>query len=449
MKNTLAVRVFGDLCRGVAFGGTIAVIQPAGGTVTMGAATPIAWTASNVAGNVKIQLIRPGGALVGQLAGNIAAGGSPWSWAVAAPAVVGETYKVRVRAMDGSAEGVSADFTVAAPSPAAAIHVTQPASTVKWHRNETCDITWTKSGAMPTAVKISLMDKNSASVFEEIVDGVANSGSFSWLVPADITLGDYRVRVLVKTTDIKDDSDTFSIAAAKISQDTAFSRSAPLPMTPDPYPDCDKYEEQPQITNWGSPRNHADLAIMAVYESRPKGLPQGAPSGSYAHVGYDHFLRPDTSVPAWTTFCYRSRVWVNMARYQNVERSKRRLVAAKLHLKQFNSLISGDSHASCAVGLAVFWPPGPTSGISRSRIKERAGSISGQRTIRWISPRSCGNGWMRPGPLRAPAQQRGGRLGAAGQDLLFLVSCNHDAVVQEDLIIWKPRPPGARQAARS
>jgi hypothetical protein len=360
MKKTLLFAALAAFAAGLAFGGTITVTQPAGGTVTMGAATPIVWTASNVAGNVKIQLIRTGGALVGQLAGNIAAGGSPWNWTVAAPAAVGEIYKIRVRAIDGSAQGESAAFTVAAPSPGASIQVSQPDSTSKWHKNETHAITWSKAGSMPNKVKISLMDKDSVSIVREIADNVDNSGSCPWLVPADVAFGDYRIRVLVKTTDIKDDSDTFHIAVPGFPHDMAQAKSAPLqatPVTEELYANCEKYEETPQIKNWGNPLDPPNMADVAMYISRPKGLPEGVPFGSYVHVGYDYFSYPGDYVPIWTTYCYRSRIWVNMVKYQGIERAGRRLVAAKLHLRQFHSLIVGDSHASCGIGLAALLAP--------------------------------------------------------------------------------------------
>ena len=95
-----------------AHGATITVSQPAGGNLTMGSTCPIAWAASGVTANVRINLIKPGGALVGLIVGNQALGSSPYSWTVGAPALAGEQYRVRVAASDGSAMGESAIFTV-------------------------------------------------------------------------------------------------------------------------------------------------------------------------------------------------------------------------------------------------------------------------------------------------------------------------------------------------
>ncbi len=73
MKKTLLFAALALFAAGLAFGGTITVSQPTAGDKVMGSSMQIAWTSSGVAGNFKIQLIRPGGALVGVLLNNIAA----------------------------------------------------------------------------------------------------------------------------------------------------------------------------------------------------------------------------------------------------------------------------------------------------------------------------------------------------------------------------------------
>jgi hypothetical protein len=97
-----------------AFAGTITVSRPVRGTLALGEVCAIHWTAQRVNDRVKIQLIQPGGALVGRLANRLAAGGSPFNWTVAAPAVSGGSYRVRVSAMDNSASGESEVFTISA-----------------------------------------------------------------------------------------------------------------------------------------------------------------------------------------------------------------------------------------------------------------------------------------------------------------------------------------------
>ena len=59
MKKALLFATLLLFAAGAAFGGTITVSQPAGGSFAMGAACPVHWTASGVSGNVKIQLDPP------------------------------------------------------------------------------------------------------------------------------------------------------------------------------------------------------------------------------------------------------------------------------------------------------------------------------------------------------------------------------------------------------
>lgn len=101
--------------------GNIAVTSPNGGeTLVLGKSWTITWTATNVAGKVKIQLIRPGGALVGGIERDIAPGNSSFLWTVGqtssgiAPA---GSYKVRVSVLDNSVLDASdAAFTIIADS---------------------------------------------------------------------------------------------------------------------------------------------------------------------------------------------------------------------------------------------------------------------------------------------------------------------------------------------
>jgi hypothetical protein len=260
-------------------------------------------------------------------------------------------YCIRVKVKTVSVMDDSDVFNIAGAA-AASITVTKPASPDKWNRNRTYAITWTKTGSMPNAVKISLMDKNSAAVVREIADGVANSGSYSWLVPADVAFGEYRVRVLVKTTQIQDDSDTFSIAVVPLPPGIkAVKQLALVPVTQG---DWTEYQRDAQITNWGNPLREEDWVLHDIYNARPKGYPPGAGVNEYAHVGYDYFSYPGTYGTGWTTYCCRSNVWFNMAGFEG---KSDKLISAKLHLKQVSSLITGDTHASCGTGWAVFLTP--------------------------------------------------------------------------------------------
>lgn len=112
MTRKLCFTVLALCSAGLACAGTITVSRPVRGTLALGDVCTIHWTVQRVNERVKIQLIQPGGALVGRLANRLAAGSSPFNWTVAAPAVAGGSYRVRVSAMDNSASGESEVFTI-------------------------------------------------------------------------------------------------------------------------------------------------------------------------------------------------------------------------------------------------------------------------------------------------------------------------------------------------
>ena len=194
MKNFIWLAITMFLAGAAIFGGTITVTQPAGGNVAMGGTCPIAWTASNVAANVKIQLVKPGDALVGMLANNLAAGGSPWNWAVASPAVIGQQYKIRVRAVDGSAEGESAVFTVvqgAEPVPGSISNVKLSGSS-PYCLGTNYTISWTVTG-VTQHLKLELM-KGGAVKSVIAPDMAPGTSSKDWTAAGAAAI-DYKVRV--------------------------------------------------------------------------------------------------------------------------------------------------------------------------------------------------------------------------------------------------------------
>jgi hypothetical protein len=105
---------------------------------------------------------------------------------------------------------------LAAIMSAQTITVTKPALNETWVKGQTYAITWTKSGDLPPGVKISLRDKDSLTVVQEIVDPAPNSGSFSWPVPAGVPDGQYRIRVKAKGVEVFGDSPVFKIAAVPL-----------------------------------------------------------------------------------------------------------------------------------------------------------------------------------------------------------------------------------------
>jgi hypothetical protein len=211
MKKTILLVFLAVLFVAMAHGGTITVTQPAGGNVLIGAALPIAWTASGVTGNVKIQLIRPGGALVGLLANNIAPGASPWSWTVAAPAVAGESYKVRVRTVDGTAEGESAEFTVTAGAGVVSLAIQTPNGGETWEYGSTQVITWTGSN-IPLLCHLYLLKNGQMLGLISDTGNGPNGGSQNWNVGnylggSPSSGGGYKVRIETPDGQYSDTSD--------------------------------------------------------------------------------------------------------------------------------------------------------------------------------------------------------------------------------------------------
>ncbi|MFH2108062.1 MAG: hypothetical protein ABII93_05275 [Chrysiogenia bacterium] len=170
---------------GMIHGATITVTQPDGSDVSMGSACQIKWTASNVNSNVKILLRRPGGALVGTIVNNLPVSPGLYSWTVAAPAVVGENYKIHVRATDGSAEGASAVFTVKAaapppppPPPSCTLKLDSPNGGESWVRGSEQTISWTSTN-LDGKVRLELV-RYQGPMLGIIAENLPASGSYQW-----------------------------------------------------------------------------------------------------------------------------------------------------------------------------------------------------------------------------------------------------------------------------
>lgn len=108
MKKTCLVTAAIVLTAWVSFGAELRLVAPNGGEeICLGRPFRIVWAASGVNEKVKLQLIRSGGALVGQIVANLNAGDLSFSWPLAGnynggTAPEGANYKIRLVAMDGS-----------------------------------------------------------------------------------------------------------------------------------------------------------------------------------------------------------------------------------------------------------------------------------------------------------------------------------------------------------
>lgn len=198
------------------FAGTITVTQPAGGSFAMGAICPIHWTAPGVNGNIKIQLINPGGGMIGPLAHGLPAGSSPWSWTVGGPAAAGQKYRIRVSA--GNIQGESAVFTVAAgaspppPGPAPTITVTGPNTPgLSLCLGGNSQITWTAPG-VTQKVRL-LLAKTNGAVLGKIAENLdAGASPYNWTNGAYIggtapAATDYKILVVTMDGAAQDASD--------------------------------------------------------------------------------------------------------------------------------------------------------------------------------------------------------------------------------------------------
>lgn len=239
---TLAVFIAGSL-----FGGTITVTQPAGGNMAMGAACPIAWTASGVTSNVRINLIAPGGAMVGMLIGNLIPGSSPYTWTVGAPAVAGQQYRIRVVAQDGSGMGESAVFTVTSgggdPGTPGSIADVQLSGTSPHRIGDSRTISWAAPG-VSTTLKLQLI-RSSGSIVGAIANSLpAGTTSHNW--PAGHYIGGtaepgekFRIRVSTTDNSLTAESQTFALSNSlqqNISMDIILPKSGQVFNVGDPLP---------------------------------------------------------------------------------------------------------------------------------------------------------------------------------------------------------------------
>jgi hypothetical protein len=218
MKKTLLFTALVIFAAALACGQTITVTQPGAESFALGDPCPIHWTASGVSSNVKILLRRPGGALVGTIANNLRVGSSPYAWTVASPAVAGETYKIHVRATDGSAEGESATFSVTgsggpgAPGTISNVHLNYTSP----HRiGDNRTISWSASG-VSQQLKLQLIHSGGGLVGNIVNSLAAGTSSYSW--PAGQFIGgtapvgeDYRIRVSTVDNALTANSPVFAL----------------------------------------------------------------------------------------------------------------------------------------------------------------------------------------------------------------------------------------------
>jgi hypothetical protein len=337
-------------------GGTITVSQPSGGNVVMGSSCPIVWTATGVTAHVKIQLIRPGGGLVGPLAGDLPPGSSPFAWTVAAPAVVGDQYRIRVHAKDGSADGESAIFTVVQgqtlppPPPPVMLQLEAPNGGESFLLHHDCTISW-KSIAPATVGKVELqLVRFNCCTIGVIKDNLPATGSFIWkageypgnLAPA----GQYLIRVRsmndVKIFDESDAPFTLQALAVNVFKGKLLLKNGITV--------AGVYQNYPCQDTF--PSNVSPPIPVSVLQSAWQQYnASGCGINQSAKVGVFWFPYQNIQVAA----LYRSRIHFPLSQYAG---QGAKLKSAKLKMKRIHSIREdGNSGCGCSENLWVLEAP--------------------------------------------------------------------------------------------
>jgi hypothetical protein len=176
---------------------TVTVNSPNGGeTLELGSSCSISWATTGVSGNVKIQLRRPGGAIVGVIAPGVAHDASPYTW------TVGQTnngtadagnYRICVMALDGSASDVSnANFALAAagspepepesgPAPRPRLRIVKPNEGGKLKQGSRYNIGWESEGVSGSLRLVLFKGKGKGRMMDIARDLPASQKEYEWV----------------------------------------------------------------------------------------------------------------------------------------------------------------------------------------------------------------------------------------------------------------------------
>jgi len=176
-----------------------------------GAAYTIQWTSQGTTGRtVKIRLYQGGNYLQTIASGTGNSG--LYSWNVPTSLAAASDYQIRVNSTTvPSADDYSGNFTVV---DAPVIVVVAPTSSDDWAMGTVHKIRWTTQGNAGGNVKVRLY--KAGGYLQDIISSAANTGIYSWNVPAGIRAGaDYQIRVTSTTIpEANDYSDPFTISHA-------------------------------------------------------------------------------------------------------------------------------------------------------------------------------------------------------------------------------------------
>ncbi|MDA8016951.1 MAG: hypothetical protein MPN21_05830 [Thermoanaerobaculia bacterium] len=190
---------------------SLAVLTPNGGeTVTIGQETLLAWSSSNLGGNVRIELSRDGGATFETLFGNTPNDGFQ-TWNANGPPSTDALLRVSSR-VDGSVVDESDGFFTI---PAAALTVVSPSGGESFEVGSQVLFEWTSANLGGT-VRIEL-SRDGGATFETLFGNTLNDGLQVWTVDGPpTTQAVLRVSSRVDGTVADESGGFFSIPAASL-----------------------------------------------------------------------------------------------------------------------------------------------------------------------------------------------------------------------------------------
>ncbi len=184
----------------------------AGDTWTIDVVETIRWgRAGTCTSPVDLHLLFNGSQVV-EIASGISDFGST-TWTVPDEIFPGGGFSVRIRdSNDQNSYDESDRFSITEGEPPCTYDITSPAAGAVWHMGEEQTLTWGRNGGCGSQVDLYLL--LSGDQVGSIAEGLADSGSFDWTIPGDLTANsEYTVRLQDHEDDsVFDVSDDFEIA---------------------------------------------------------------------------------------------------------------------------------------------------------------------------------------------------------------------------------------------
>ncbi|MFW9867555.1 MAG: S8 family serine peptidase [Candidatus Thorarchaeota archaeon] len=169
----------------------------------------ITWTSRGTISSVKIELYRWGGFILEIVASTPNDG--EFSWAIPLDLAESTEYQIKISDVANSAtDDFSNLFEIFKPT----LTITYPDRESSWETGTTHSIHWTSRGSINN-IKIELYKDG---VFRlEIVSSTPNDGSYSWIIPAELTDSSfYQIIIIDAANSVTDDvSDNFEITKPK------------------------------------------------------------------------------------------------------------------------------------------------------------------------------------------------------------------------------------------